>query len=158
MFFIGADFYLPGFTSTHNFFINTMYQNESMLDNYRYGDVFDYPRGYNISLRRDEYFKLGINYTFPIAYPDWAIGGAAFVKRIKGNAFYDYGRIGIKSFPFESSSLNMSSVGLELGIDFRAFRLVEVDLGVRYSYLMNETFALHGTRHQFDFFVISITQ
>jgi len=158
VFFMGGDFYLPGLAKTHSFYINTFYQRESMLDNYRYGDVFDYPRGYNLSLRRDEFVKIGFNYSFPIAYPDIALGGLAFIKRIKGNAFLDIGSVGIKSFPFESRSQALNSFGFELGVDFRAFRLVEMDLGGRYSYLTNPDFAINGNRHQFDFFIISITQ
>ena len=51
----------------------------------------------------------------------------------------------------------MNSVGFELGLDFRALRLVEVDMGIRYSYLLNTDFT-GGSPHQIDFFVISITE
>ncbi len=154
---IRSDFYLPGFRRNHSFYINTMYMSESITSGYRYSDIFIYPRGYSFSLRRDDYFKLGFNYSFPIWYPDRALGGLAFIKRVKGNAFYDYGSFGVNDFPFNSTTQNMSSVGFELGFDIRAFRLLEIDFGVRYSYLLNENFAA-GNRHQFDFFVISITE
>jgi hypothetical protein len=134
-----------------------MYMQEDLLSEYRYGDVFVYPRGYDFTLRRDNYLKVGFNYRFPIAYPDYAFGGLAFVKRLKGNVFFDYGRFGISSFPFEERSEQLSSVGFELGLDTRVLRLVEVDFGVRYSYLLNTNFT-GGSPHQIDFFVISITE
>jgi len=134
-----------------------IFQNESFLSNYRFGDAFNYPRGYNTSQRADNFGKIGLNYSFPIFYPDMALGGLAFLKRLKGTFFYDHGWIGIDAFQGNNFVNNQRSVGFELGIDFRALRLVEVDLGVRYSYLLDPDFS-GGRRHQFDFFVISITE
>ena len=152
-----AIMYLPGFGTNHSLSMEAMVMKEDMLSQYRYSDLFIYPRGYDFSLRRDNFFKLGMNYSFPIAYPDWAIGGYAFVKRLKGNIFFDYGRFGVDSFPLRAQSSNANSIGFELGIDFRAFRLLEIDLGFRYSYLLSEDFVT-GSRHQFDFFVVSISE
>jgi hypothetical protein len=45
-----------------------------------------------------------------------------------------------------------------LRFDVRFLRLVEVDFGLRYSYLMNDRFAPNGQQHQFDFLLISITE
>jgi hypothetical protein len=149
--------FLPGLSQNHSLSVEGMYMQEDLLSSYRYSDLFVYPRGYDFSLRRDNYLKVGVNYRFPIAYPDVALGGLAFVKRLKGNIFFDYGRFGVNSFPFQDSYNNLSSVGFELGLDVRALRLVEVDFGIRYSYLLNSNFAGHGP-HQFDFFVISITE
>lgn len=149
--------YLPGISKNHSFSIDAMMVNEDILSNYRYSDIFVYPRGYGFSLRRDKFLKVAFNYRFPIAYPDWPIGGFAFIKRLKGNAFFDFGRFGITSFPFTEQYSHVNSLGFELGIDVRVLRLLEIDLGVRYSYLLNEDF-VGNSRHQFDFFVISITE
>ena len=154
----GGTIFLPGLGPNHSFYVNSSYQNEKILDNYRYSDQFNYARGYDITLRRDKFLKIGFNYAFPIVYPDAALGGFAFLKRLKSTLFFDYSRIDISSFPFRETSTNMNSLGVELGFDFRAFRLVEVDMGLRYSYLLNEALAPGGNRHQFNFFVISITQ
>ena len=149
--------YLPGLSTNHSLSIDAMVMNEDLLSQYRYSDLFLYPRGYDFSLRRDRFLKVGVNYRFPIAYPDWALGGFGFVKRLKGNVFFDFGRYGVTSFPFEEQYSYAHSCGFELGIDFRAFRLLEVDLGMRYSYLLNEDF-VNGSRHQFDFFVLSFRE
>ena len=153
-----GDIYLPGLSRNHNFYMSALYQKENILDNYRFSDQFVYPRGYEFSLRRDEYYKVGFNYSFPIFYPDRALYGLAFLKRVKGNMFFDYGRYGITQFPFNRNFSNVSSAGFELGFDIRALRLLEIDFGMRYSYLLNENFAPGGQRHQFDFFVISISE
>ncbi|GJM32370.1 MAG: hypothetical protein DHS20C18_13710 [Saprospiraceae bacterium] len=150
-----ADAYLPGLGRNHSLYFNTFYQKMDILDNYRFSDFFVYPRGYN-TLLGDENFKFGINYSFPIAYPDLALGSLAFIKRIKANIFYDQGwqKAGVP-FSFDRTA---RSTGLELRLDFRAFRLLEIDLGVRYSYLLDEDRAPGGQVHQFDFLLISITQ
>jgi hypothetical protein len=144
--------FLPGFSRNHSFFINSMYQRQDLLDNYRFSNIFVFPRGYDTQ-HGDEIFKLGFNYSFPLAYPDWALGPAAFLKRIKVNGFFDMGLIN-----FDQDNL-FRSAGLELRLDFRAFRLLEIDAGVRYSYLIDqEEFAPGRNPHQFDFLVISISE
>lgn len=150
-----ADLFLPGLSRNHSFYINAMYQEQELLDNYRFSDVFVYPRGYNSQLG-DKFYKLGFNYSLPLAYPDWALGPVAFLKRIKANAFFDIGRVEWE-FPFDVQR-NINSTGVELRFDFRAFRLLEIDAGVRYSYLLNENLAPNGNPHQFDFLVISISE
>ena len=124
------------------------------LDNYRFSNLFIYPRGYG-AFSANEAARLGLNYTLPLAYPDLAIGPLAFVKRIKVNGFFDYGRRENDS-PFTGSN-QFSSTGLELRFDVRLLRLVEADLGLRYSYLLNAAYAPQGQVHQFDFLVISIS-
>lgn len=154
---LDATLYFPGLHSTHSLSFNTAYQKESVFDNYRYSDIYNYSRGYDVSLRRDEFFKINVNYSLPLWYPDRAIGPLAFLKRIKANCFYDYGRLSLSSDPLVLQE-NMHSTGLEIGFDLRVFRLVEVDLGFRYSYVFNPSLTFSQKRHQFDFFVISITQ
>lgn len=154
---VNGSLFLPGIAKTHSFFVTGAFQQEGSLDNYRYSDLFNYPRGYNSSLRRDQFVKVGLNYSLPLWYPDIAVGPLAFVKRVKANMFYDYGRASFDSEVFNGSD-RINSVGLELGFDFRAIRLLEIDLGLRYSYAFNKSFTGNQKHHQFDFFVISITQ
>lgn len=150
-----ADLFLPGLTRTHSFFINGMYMEQGMLDTYRFSNLFFYSRGYD-SHPADKTYKIGLNYRLPLAYPDWALGPVAFLKRIKATAFYDHTWLK-RDFPFDSDN-KMRSAGLELTFDFRLFRLLEVDAGARYSYLLDPAFAPNGNRHQFDFLVLSISE
>ena len=119
---------------------------------YRFPDFFVYPRGHN-GILRDDVFKLGFNYSLPLFYPDLPIPPLAFIKRVKANFFYDYGSF--KSDIF--NSISRQSAGVELTMDMRFFRLVEIDWGVRYSYLV-EKGDFPTSPHQFDFLVISITE
>lgn len=149
--------YLPGLAKNHSLSFEVDYQSEAILSSYRFSDNFNYSRGYNRSLRADKLTKFGVNYRLPLWYPDVALGGLAFVKRVKANVFYDHGLVGIQTFPFVEATSQMRSAGVELGFDVRCLRLLEVDLGVRYSYLMDEEYS-GGSRHGFDFFVLSISQ
>lgn len=146
-----GDIYFPGFSRNHAFFFNLGYQQLDRLDNYRFSNFFIYPRGYN-AIGADEVFRLAVNYSLPLAYPDLPIGPLAFVKRVKLNAFGDYGILN------SDQELEFRSVGAELRFDVRFLRLLEVDFGVRYSYLLDAPFAPNGQRHQFDFLLISITE
>ncbi len=154
---INAGLFLPGVARTHSISVTTAFQKEDGFSNYRYSDLFSYPRGYNASLRRDQFFKIGLNYALPLWYPDIAVGPLAFVKRVKANVFFDIGQVSFDSELVQSTD-NINSAGIELGFDLRAVRLVEVDLGVRYSYAFSPGFTTNGRNHQFEFFVVSITQ
>ncbi|MCB9291311.1 MAG: PD40 domain-containing protein [Lewinellaceae bacterium] len=151
-----ADVYLPGLSRNHSFVVNTLYQRQDVLDNYRFSNLFVYPRGYNAVLG-DEVFKVGFNYNLPLLYPDLALGGLAFLKRVKANVFYDYAWL--KVDPIFGNTRTQYSSGLELTFDVRAFRLLEVDFGIRYSYLLGDDLLKDGAqRHQFDFLLLSITE
>lgn len=150
------DLFLPGISRNHSLFFNAMYQREDMLDNYRFPNFFIYPRGYN-AFTRSELIKFGVNYRLPILYPDLAIGGLAFIKRVKATVFYDHGILK-RSFPFRTDPQYMRSTGLELTFDVRALRLLEIDFGVRYSFLFDQALAPDQQQHQFDFLLISISE
>ena len=153
-----ATLFLPGVLKTHSFYTTLAIQKENALDTYRYSDLYNYPRGYDFTLRRDNYFKWGVNYAFPLFYPDAAVGGMMFLKRIKSNIFFDYGYVNFSKPPFNNEKLYQRSVGVELGFDFRAFRLVEVDMGIRFSRLLDNELFGDLSPNQFEFFVTSITE
>jgi hypothetical protein len=146
-----GDIFFPGLSRNHAFFVNLGYQRLDELDNYRFSNFFVYPRGYG-AFSADEVARFGLNYSLPLAYPDLAIGPLAFLKRIKLNAFADYGVL-----DFDQNQV-FDSYGAELRFDVRFLRLLEVDLGVRYSYLNNANYAPNGQQHQFDFLLISISE
>lgn len=149
-----ADLFLPGLSRNHSIVINTMYQRQDVLDNYRFSNLFIYPRGYD-TVFGDRIFKVGFNYHMPLFYPDMAVGGLAFLKRVKANVFYDFARLSADS-PF-ASTWNQYSTGVELTFDVRFLRVLEVDLGFRYSRILGDSFT-PSSRNQFDFLLISITQ
>jgi len=151
--YLRADVYLPGLSPNHSFYINTFYQKQDLLDNYRFSNFFVSPRGH-IGTIRDKMYKLGFNYSFPIFYPDVSISRMAFLKRVKANLFYDHGFFRSDLF----RDVDLRSAGMELTFDVRALRLIEMDLGVRYSYLIDPSLDRDEGRHQFTFLLLSITQ
>ncbi|MCU0445428.1 MAG: hypothetical protein MUE85_10965 [Microscillaceae bacterium] len=151
-----SDLYIPGFMRNHNFYVNFAYQRENFLDVYKFRNFFFYPRGTG-SVSSDEITKIGFNYSLPLLYPDMAISSLAFIKRIKANFFYDFAQANLTSWrPFIPRQDNISSMGVELTFDVRFLRLIEADLGFRYSYVPNARYTPNGQNHQFQFLLFRL--
>lgn len=146
--------FLPGIGKNHSWWMQANIEKHSILDAYVFSDVFNYPRGYS-SLIHDQITGIKINYEMPLMYPDLAIGGLAFLKRIKANVFVDAAQVKL-NFPFADIQ-NYWSSGVELTFDTRLLRLLEVDWGVRYSYVSHPEATISNRQHQFDFLVLSIS-
>ncbi|MFY0686861.1 MAG: hypothetical protein JXQ90_06835 [Cyclobacteriaceae bacterium] len=163
--------FLPSIFRNHSVVINLDYHSEPFESVYKFQDNVRYARGY-IGEIHSKMSRIGINYALPLLYPDLALGPIMFIKRVKLNSFYDMGIATLNATPW-SEFLNLSSassrlftsstprttnyfssVGGELTFDFRAFRSLEMDLGVRASYLLND----QGDRNplQFDLVLTSI--
>ena len=169
-----ANLYFPGFWRTHSLNLGVAYQNEGIDETYQFTDNFSYPRGYS-SIPHDAINKYAINYALPLIYPDIALGPLAFFQRIKLNAFFDIAWVNIdsRSFAdlpyllgngnktelfFSATGKSYKSFGAELSFDIRFFRLLDGNLGVRYSYLMDVDKTLNPGRneHQIDFIILSL--
>lgn len=151
------DVYMPGFFRNHHFYVSTAFQAEDFNDNYKFRNLFFYPRGYQSTPISDRINKISFNYSLPLFYPDWAVAGPlAFLKRIKANFFFDYARTRAELAPGLLNTIedNLQSLGVELTFDVRLLRLLEVDLGLRYSFLP-QPFSGQG-QHVFDFLLFSI--
>lgn len=147
-----GDFFFPGLSRNHSFFLNTAYQKENYTDRYKFRNTFFYSRGYG-SIASDNVYKIGLNYTLPLLYPDLALGPLVFVKRIKANFFYDFTRGDISSWePLAARTRDIRSAGMELTFDLRVVRLLEINTGIRYSYRLDD----ESARHQFDFLILNI--
>jgi len=171
---VSSNFFFPGLFRTHSIQADIAYQNEGRNESYQFRDNFFYPRGYQ-SIPHDEIYRYSFNYALPIAYPDVAAGPFAFLQRIKLNGFFDLGWVNNKSRAFsefeyllgngDKSMLffpergtSYKSFGAELTFDLRLFRLLDANLGVRYSYLMDVDKTLDPGRNanQIDFILLSI--
>ena len=72
----------------------------------------------------------------PLWYPDLAIRQLAYVKRVSGNLFYDYGRV---------TSQRYRSTGVELVFDVNLLHFPQtIKAGLRYAYRLD----YHNTRLQ----------
>ncbi len=150
-FLVNSRLYLPGLIKNHSFFTEISHHSEPFTAQYKFLDNFKYPRGYG-KLIHDQIHRIGLNYAFPICYPDLALGPLFFIKRVKANLFYDYARAilnntAIEAFtPLTSVTFDgivpyseeiYESLGIELNFDIRTLRLVDLDVGIRFSNPLN---------------------
>lgn len=130
--------FFPGLHRTHSFYLVGSYRYEPAKDPYKFQDDFFYVHNFRLTNFEltDHRYKLSANYAFPIWYPDVAAGPFAFFQRLRGQAWYDWGggqyhreyadRAGIRD-------LTVQSAGLDVFVDFRLLRLVNVSMGLRFS-------------------------
>jgi hypothetical protein len=128
--------YLPGFSNNHSLVLTAAYHNRDTLQQYLFSNNFPFSRGYS-AVDFPEMWKLGINYHFPISYPDWGFGNLVYFQRIRANLFFDYTqgkslRTGT-TYPFRT-------VGTELFFDTRWWNQQPVTFGIRYSRLLDNEF------------------
>ena len=133
-------FYFPGLMKHHSLMTYTGIQHKNS-GQYLFRDKIRFARGY-ISQTNDELSTYGLDYRFPIAYPDWNLGKWFYIKRLKGGLFVDRSDFTqpvrdngvIKRFKASRISL-----GGELRMDFNPLRLLApIDLGGRGIWLNDE--------------------
>ncbi|HUQ67744.1 MAG TPA: hypothetical protein VM101_16395 [Flavitalea sp.] len=125
--------YFPGFTPTHSLVLQASYQQRDTLQQYNFSNSFPISRGYT-AIDFPRMWKVGVNYHFPIAYPDLGFGNIIYLLRLRGNAFYDYSKVkslrtGI-AYPF-------STLGTELYFDTKWWNQLPLSVGIRYSRLLD---------------------
>lgn len=139
VFYQNLDLYLPGLFHNDGFKISGFSEKQkSGVTNYRFepfGENFTsyvLSRGFKYSYV-DQYQKASIDYLFPIAYTDWDLNGWAYLRRIYAKVFYDHTKIKVLSF---ERSLN--SAGSELLFETYLLRKFDLNMGVRYSYKVDQ--------------------
>lgn len=144
-----ATLYFPGLMKHHSFFVRGGYQvSNSGFETNRYSfrnRIFK-PRGFRYP-RDQEFMSWSANYTFPILYPDLALGPLANFQRIRANIFYDGARGKGTSYYYHTdgrlffgrSDKMYHSAGAELTVDLNIFRLLpQLDVGVRFTRGLSE--------------------
>ncbi len=130
-------FYLPGFSLNHNLVVNLAYQEKGQDNVINFSNNFPFSRGYTAE-NLHSLNKAGINYHFPIAYPDAGIANTIYFLRIRGNAFFDYTQ---GSYYYTNNKLvksNFRSTGAELYFDTKWFNQQPLTFGIRYSHLLDK--------------------
>ena len=129
-----SSFYFPGLAANHSLVINASYQKRDTLPDL-FSKNFSYSRGYEaLSTRR--MYKFGVNYHFPVFYPDWGFANIVFFQRIRANAFYDYtnAKARVNSLLTEIKS---RSTGGELYFDTKVWNALPVSFGIRFAHLLD---------------------
>jgi hypothetical protein len=135
-FLASGSLYMPGLANSHSFVVDAAYQVRDTMNQYLYSNNFPFARGY-AAVDFPQMWKLGVNYHFPLLYPDWGFANLVYFRRIRSNLFYDYSegkslRTGIK-YPFQT-------VGAELWFDTKWWNQLPLSFGIRYNRLLNNEF------------------
>jgi hypothetical protein len=123
--------YLPGFIRNDGLMLRFGYQYQDVDGKYFYTPkrLLDKSRGYDYNVRTRQQLMFKADYSFNMFCPDFAIGSLAYIKRVRGNMFYDISRNQTNE---KSGWTNQSSFGVDLIFDWNAFRLnYPLSLGIR---------------------------
>jgi hypothetical protein len=129
--------YLPGAFVNHNLVVTGAYQRSGQDNVVSFSNNFPFSRGYTVEnlLTMN---KVGINYHFPIAYPDAGVANTVYFMRIRGNLFYDYTQGTYFYTNKIMATSNFRSAGAELYFDTKWFNQQPLTLGIRYSRLLDK--------------------
>jgi hypothetical protein len=129
--------YLPGLFTNHSLVLQAAYQQRDTMQQYSFSNSFPVSRGYP-DLNFPRMWKLGVNYHFPIVYPDWGFGNIAYLLRIRGNIFYDWTET--KSLRTKNLT-SFRTAGAEIYFDSKWWNQLPVSFGIRYSRLLDARLA-----------------
>jgi hypothetical protein len=137
-------FFFPGFFRHHALTVRGGYE-EQRPKNYLFDSALAFARGYDSVIHR-RFVMASADYGLALADPDLALGPFLYVKRIKGDLFFDYGR----GFGGQETRLYRSA-GAELAFESHVLSLpVAIDLGVRYAYRFDPENGGGGGRHRVE--------
>ncbi len=145
---MNSAWYFPGLSANHSLVINASFQQRDTLFNL-FSNNFSYSRGYEaLSTRRMH--KLGVNYHFPLWYPDLGIGNIIFLQRVRANTFYDHtvARARVNGI---LTNINNRSTGAEIYFDTRVWNALPVSFGFRVSHLLDRNLLNPGVKNYFEF-------
>lgn len=132
-FLISGSLYFPGLSMAHNLVLTGAFQQRDTLNQRSFSNSFPFSRGYTAeSLFRMT--KWGINYHFPLCYPDAGFGGIVYLLRLRANLFYDHTR----AMDDIRKTADFRSSGTEVFFDTRWWNQLPLSIGFRYSYLLDD--------------------
>ena len=133
------------------------------LNTYTFRSRVYKPRGYTFP-SDNTFYSYSTNYSFPVWYPDIALGPVLNIQRVKVNLFYDYGHGEGKSYFYNTTkpivyyanqNANYRSTGLEMTFDVNIMRLLQqIELGFRATHIEANPF--NKSRMIFEFLIGNI--
>ncbi|PIP95996.1 MAG: hypothetical protein COW00_06840 [Bdellovibrio sp. CG12_big_fil_rev_8_21_14_0_65_39_13] len=133
--FFNNDGFLFSYTTEKQKDTRTAYQ---FVSNASSAQGYAFSRGYSYAAV-SRFNKISGNYLFPLAYPDLAISGFTYLRRLTSTLFFDSTRIESR---FRNDTLN--SYGAELEFESKFFRILPLNFGIRYSYKMKTNKGVYG--------------
>src|SRR5690606_24523967 len=145
-----GSFYFPALWNNHSLVINGAYMQKDSLKEISFSSGFPFSRGYG-SANFYRMKKWGVNYHFPLFYPDAGFGNIAYLLRVRGNIFYDDTRV--EDFFTNGNNFNASfrSVGTEVYFDTKWWNQVALNFGIRYSHLLDADLYGNSGTHRWEF-------
>jgi hypothetical protein len=116
---------LPGIAQHHALVLAGGYERND--GSYLFSRSIPFPRGYTAYTGRN-LTTLSGTYSIPLWYPDFAIGQLLYIKRVAGNAFYDYGKQDDRLY---------RSAGAEVVFDINLLHWPGFRVGMRESYRLD---------------------
>jgi hypothetical protein len=142
-----GNIYLPALFRNHSLVLSGSFQ-ETDTNNVVFSNRFANARGYE-----DYYFsrmwRLGVNYHFPLFYPDRGVANLVYFLRVRSNLFYDLSRVYSND---KSRSLDLRSTGAEIYFDTKWWNQLPVTFGFRYSILLDND-VTDDKRGMFEFII-----
>jgi len=133
---ISGGLYFPGLMVNHSLIITGAYQEKNRNSVISFSNNFPFSRGYTAeNLYRLQ--KIGVNYHFPIAYPDAGVANTVYLNRLRGNLFYDYTHANDFYVNGSDFKADFKTIGAELYFDTKWFNQTPITFGIRYSYLLD---------------------
>lgn len=131
--------YLPSFMKNHGIKLYAGAQQKESSGTMGFSDVVRYARGWG-RISTTSVSTGGVDYKFPLFYPDLNLRSLLYTRRVTAALFADYSRLkgnfyqnGNKT---ETFNKDISSLGAEITADFNMFRIyAPVTMGFRASYL-----------------------
>jgi hypothetical protein len=130
-----GSFYTPGLAENHGIKLYGGYQVKNQVD-FSLTDRVRFPRGHQ-RIDNQSMISYGIDYKFPLAFPDLRLGRFLYVKKINFGVFYDQAFLQHQTEE-QLQFINLQSTGIEVTVNTNVLRFfAPVDIGFRSSYLFN---------------------
>jgi len=163
---VKTSFYIPGIFPNNN--IKLRYEKEKQGEaKYSLNNRISFPRGYKNIISKNLDF-LSADYAFPIAYPDLSISSLFYLKRIRGDLFFDHAK-GTDNYYLEGTGISLDyrhnysetfqSYGFELMADFHILRLpFMISGGIQTSWKNNSDKPVTGVLFNIALFGMAINK
>ena len=89
-------------------------------------------------------YGFGINYNFPLLYPDWGFAELVYFLRIRANTFYDYTAVPSYATNGPGAQSQYRSFGIEIYLDTKWWNQLPLSFGIRYSRLLDQDYEGRG--------------
>jgi hypothetical protein len=131
--------YVPGLLNSHGIKLYGGTQKTSNDGTLGFSDMVRYARNWG-KINTTGLSTVGVDYKFPLFYPDWNLSGLLYIRRVKMALFGDFSRL--KGNFYHNGEISgtfvkdISSFGTEITSDVNFFRFyAPIDIGLRAAWI-----------------------